>query len=278
MSIEHETTPAPSPAAERTPQRAPGAPNAMRQSVRTMSYREGAAALSPVQLHPDEAHDHSDSVEPAPGDTVPGDLDTARPVGGDIPADIKTRIMGQMRLSPRIATVLDEIAAHGGADFPLRWSARGNYHSAGSINLDRRGAIASWIPSMMHELNHLNDHRQGRRPNLTTSTDRAAFVRSKMTNEIRAHAIGYVGLIEQSGREGAVTANAPKGYTAFRTHLTALEGRAEACFTSSRIQQVAETWLEDKYRNDASWQTSNTHENYYDYWGRIWDEAHPSGG
>ncbi len=37
---------------------------------------------------------------------------------------------------------------------------------------------------------------------------------------------------------------------------------------------MAEAWVEHKYKTE--WTTSNTGENYYDYWGKAWDDAHPA--
>ena len=53
------------------------------------------------------------------------------------------------------------------------------------------------------------------------------------------------------------------------------EAAAGRRFDSAGIQTLAEAWVEAKYRNE--WTTSNTGENYYVYWGRIWDDAHPGG-
>lgn len=182
--------------------------------------------------------------------------------------------MADVRQSARMQQVLREIEAHGGAAFDIKWSARGGFHSAGTIHIDRRQTMSSWIATMMHELNHLNDHRQGLNPSAGTTASRDGFINTKMRNEIRSHAISYVGLIEREA-SGAAAASPPAGFTEFRAHLRTQEIAAgETRFTSAQIQTLAETWVEAKYRNE--WTTSNTGENYYVYWGRIWDEAHPA--
>ena len=229
----------------------------------------GAGAQAGVE---DDGHGHEH--EPDPGGEGGGDLDTTRPVGGMVPDDIRNELMTEMRTSPRIQQVLREIEQHGGAAFDIKWSDRGNFHRSGAIFLDRHNDMSRWVPSMMHELNHLNDHRQGLNPSAATTESREEFVNTKMVNEIRSHAIGYVGLIEREG-SGAAAASPPAGYTEFRAYLRQQEQEQQVCFASSAIQEMAERWVEAKYRNE--WTTSNTGENYYDYWGRIWDEAHPGG-
>jgi len=244
-------------------------------SLRGMSYSQGSAALSTqVQKQEGDGCAHEHERDPDPGDTVPGDLDTNRPVGAAIPDAIKQRLLTELRRSPSMVTLLQEIADNGGTDFNIKWSARGNFQSNGEISLDRRRSITRWLPSMMHELNHLNDHRQGRRPNPRTTESREEFVNTKMGNEIHAHAHGFAALIEYSSDAAAtITASAPAGYDEFLPELRAAEEAAGECFSSEQIMEFAETWLEDKYRNE--WTTSNSGENYYDYWGAAWDRAHP---
>ena len=255
----------------------PGKRSLVEQEYGTIQRKpaaEGAAAAGPRGAVEGDGHDHGHEQEPTPGADGGADLDTTRPVGSLIPADVRTELMTEVRRSARMQQVLREIEEHGGAAFDIKWSARGGFHSAGTIHIDRRHAMSSWIPTMMHELNHLNDHRQGLNPSAGTTGSREAFVNTKMRNEIRSHAISYVGLIEREG-SGAAAASPPAGYTEFRTHLREREAAERVCFASSAIQAIAEQWVEAKYRNE--WTTSNTGENYYDYWGRIWDEAHPGG-
>jgi hypothetical protein len=222
----------------------------------------------------DDGHGHEHEPDPG-GEGGGADLDTTRPVGGMVPDEIRDELMTEVRRSERMQQVLREIEQHGGAAFDMKWSDRGNFHRSGAIFLDRHNTMSRWIPSTMHELNHLNDHRQGLNPSAATSESREEFVNTKMVNEIRSHAIGYVGLIEREGA-GADPASPPAGFTEFQAYLREQEEAQQVCFASSAIQELAEQWVEAKYRNE--WTTSNTGENYYDYWGRIWDEAHPGGG
>ena len=230
-------------------------------------YAGASAALSPRE-HDCPGHAHG--VEPAPGDTVPANVATARVEGAVIDAAIRTRLMTELNRSTRMAALLVDINAHGGT-FDIKWSARGNYHRSGHIYLDRNATIQRWIPSMMHELNHLNDGRQGRRPNVNSET-RAAFVATKMRNEIHAHAAGYVGLLQQRDATGAAATLGPAGFDDFVVHLRAKETAEGASLGVDAVQTLAEAWLEDKYKNH--WKTSNSGENYYQYWGSYWDEVH----
>jgi hypothetical protein len=233
----------------------------------------GAGTASQVAAEGD-GHDHGHERDPEPGGEGGADLDTTRPVGGMVPDEIRTALLAEVRRSPRMQQVLREIEEHGGAAFDIKWSARGGFHSGGVIHIDRQDEMPRWISTMMHELNHLNDHRQGLNPSAATSESREDFVNTKMRNEIRSHAISFVGLLEREG-SGADPALPPAGFDEFRAHLREREEAEQVCFSSAAIEAMAEQWVEDKYRNE--WTTRNTHENYYDYWGRIWDEAHPGG-
>lgn len=242
-----------------------------RESVRGMGYDEGAAALSPGQ----RAASEPSPAPPAalPGDVVPApaDLDRERPVGGAVPADIRSRLMTHIRRSARTVTLLDDIAAHGGAAFDLVWARQGTGHVTGKIQLDRRWRYGMWVPSMAHELSHLNDFRQGRRPEVGSSANRATFVATKVGNEVNAHATQYAAHWEL-GQAGHSPGYQPAGYSEFMTHLNGLGGTVNA----ASVESQGRTWLTAEYRTNPLFTTSNTTENYYDYWGRIWDEAHPS--
>ncbi len=255
---------------------APGKRTLVEQAQGTIQRKpaDGAAAAQGAAAEGD-GHDHGHEQEPTPGGGGgAGDLDTTRPIGALIPDEVRTELMTEVRRSQRMQQVLREIEEHGGAAFDIKWSGRGGFHSAGTISIDRRQEMGSWIATMMHELNHLNDHRQGLNPSAATTESREEFVNTKMRNEIRSHAISYVGLIEREGA-GADPASPPAGFTEFRAYLRQREEAEQVNFDSGTIQAMAEAWVEDKYR--TTWTTSNTGENYYDYWGRAWDEAHPGG-
>jgi len=225
------------------------------------------------------AQDNGDGQqhEPDPGEAgadASVDLDVTRPVGELVPADIKDPLMAETRSSPRIQRVLQDIEDNGGADFEIKWSARGGYHSNGKIYIDRRETMADWISTMMHELNHLSDQRQGLNPVAADTASREDFVATKMFNEIRSHAVSYVGLLEREAGNPATAAAAPAGFDEFKAYLRADEATNGICYDSATIQAMAEAWVEKKYKTE--WTTSNTGENYYDYWGAAWDDAHPA--
>jgi hypothetical protein len=252
----------------------------LKPALRGMDFDEGAALLKPpaapsspnVQLLAAGA-----VVQMEPGDTVPADLDTARPVGAAVAEDIRTRIMTAVRRSPHMVALLRDIEANGGAAFAMKWSNRGTYHSAGEIWIARDWTIGSWVTSLCHELSHLLDHRRGVVPNVATSASRDEFVRVKLEQEVRAHAIHYAAQYELESQSLGLTLASPLGYNEFRPQLQAAEGGAGRRLGAAQVQTMATTWLAEQYRTNPVFFTSNTNENYYTYWGRIWDEAHPGG-
>ena len=236
-----------------------------RSALGGMGYAQGAAAVGVHDHDGCPAHDHEE-----PGDTVPADVATSRVEGALIDADIRARLMTELGRSVTAAQVLASIEANGGA-FDIKWSARGNYQRSGAIFLDRNNTVAKWLPSMMHELNHLDDHRQGRMPNVRTA-EREAFVNQKMFNEIRAHALGYVSLIQYRRQGEALPTTPPAGFDDFVVVLDAAETADGSCFSEAKIVELATPWLEDKYRND--WRGSRSGQNYYEKWEAYWDEIH----
>jgi hypothetical protein len=174
--------------------------------------------------------------------------------------------------TPRSRAVLDQIARlRGDVLFALKWSAGGTFHKTGEIWLDRKENEQSWIAHTAHEIVHLHTFLAGKAADISTMT-RADFVNAKMFDEINAHAAGYVTLL-QTG----VASSTLKGFNDLKLHLARAKPNAVKDKKWADIEALAKTWVEDKYRNDASWLTSNTNENYYVYWGRAWDAAHPSG-
>jgi hypothetical protein len=216
----------------------------------------------------DHAHD------PQPGGGGGADLDTTRPVGGDVPAGIRDAAMNSVGAVPRGRTLLDSIrTARGDLNISTKWSDQGTYHSAGSIWIDRRADPSHLVGSMAHELVHLLTFVSGQAANARTM-GRQEFVDAKMTDEINAQATAYVVLMQSGRLEGET------GLSEFSTWLTTNRPDLAVCPTDdaaaahwTAVDGVAKTWLEGKYRNE--WTTSNTHENYYTYWGGYWDSLHP---
>jgi hypothetical protein len=204
--------------------------------------------------------------------TDAAEMAKARPVDGAVDADTRKKVMDSLAATPRTKTLLDDIEKlRKDLNFDMKWSNQGTYHGSGAIWLDRNRNYETWRAGLAHELVHLHTFLSGNAANITTMT-REAFVKAKMDDEINAHATSYVYLLQQDKK----TAPA-KGYAEFRAHLEKDHAKTITDKNWSEVERLAKVWLEDKYKNDASWQTSNTHENYYDYWGKAWDRAHPSG-
>lgn len=164
---------------------------------------EGAAPQPAIQ-----GDDHGHEQEPnPPGAGSSANLDVTRPVGSNIPDDVRTQLMTQVRTSARMQQVLTEIEAHGGAAFDIEWSTRGGFHSAGTIFIDRRQEMSSWIATMMHELNHLNDHRQGLNPSPATTASPPTRRRWSSTNCMAHHpsSTGVVYLVFPHGNGASST-------------------------------------------------------------------------
>ncbi len=227
------------------------------------------------QLASDEHAHHDHGQEPNPDASATADLDVERPVGGAIPATIRDPLMTRLRGSPRASGLMDEIIAErGNLAFPLKWSNRGSYQSGGEIWLNRAESEASWFGTMAHEMVHLLTHISGQAANARRMT-REAFVNAKMEDEINAQALAYVACLQTGSNAGGA------GFLEFvgwlrqnHSELTVSESDEEHEAANWReIEAHAITWLEAKYRGD--WKTSNTGENYYDYWGGYWDRVNP---
>ena len=213
------------------------------------------------------------SVQRDPPGAGTGDLDTRRPVGGAVPAAERAQVFDPLQRSPRAQTIMAEIRRiRGDLAFPVRWSSRGTYQVSGEIWLDRTWTTAQNIVAVQHEITHLLTQLSGGAPNIATMT-RDAYVAAQMVDEINAHAAGYVVHLQLA------TAGAePQGFAAFRTFLTSNHAAVLRRRDYAQIETLARTWVEARYRaGDPGWRTSNTDENYYTYWGKAWDAAHPAG-
>ena len=235
----------------------------------------GNAFLGEQLADQDEEHDHGHSHEPAPGDAAGGaDLDATRPVNGDVPAATRDAVIASVSATARGATLVDAIrTARGDLSIPTKWSDQGTYHQRGSIFLDRHSDESHWQGSMAHELVHLLTFVSGQAANAATMT-RDAFIAAKMTDEINAQATAYVVLMQSGRLEGETgLAEFSDWLAANHPDLAVSPGADTADAHWSEVSALATTWLEDKYRTE--WTTSNTHENYYIYWGNYWDGVNP---
>ncbi len=199
--------------------------------------------------------------------TDPEELERLRPAGSDVDVETRARTLETLLATPRSRTVLDAIERlRGDVHFPIKWAARGGYHRNGTIYLDRRGNEPEWLSTMAHEIVHLHTFLAGNAADVE-SMGREEFVDAKMTDEINAHAATYVTLLQLGTRTSPAA-----GYDRFRRFIRRRHRRRLRRRDWAAIETLARPWLEDRYRHD--WRGSRSGENYYEKWGRIWDEAH----
>lgn len=215
-----------------------------------------------------DGHDHGAEQAPAPATGAEAArLQAERPKGTAIPAAIRARLFAGLNAAPASAQTLANIKrASGNTNFPMLWSDRGSYQSGGSIHLDNRETEENWLVVMMHELVHLQTHVTGQAAN-PRRLSREAFVKAKMDDEINAQAVAYISLF-QTG----VTSSSASGFNEFYREIRRPYSRQLQAQDWTTLHSVAFQWLENKYKS-GTWKTSNTGENYYDYWGAAWDRS-----
>jgi hypothetical protein len=208
---------------------------------------------------------------PKPDGTITdqAELERLRPVGGSVDVETRDRVMETLLAAPRSRRVLDAIAKlRGDLNFPLLWSARGDFHSAGAISLDRRKNEAHWLAEMAHEIVHLHVHLAGKSANVKTM-GREEYVNTQMAEEIGAHAAAYVTQL-QLGR----TTSSSAGYSEFLTLMKKDHAELIKKQDWAAIEALAKPFVEQKYKKE--WVGSKTGKNYYDKWRGVWDAANPS--
>ncbi len=220
---------------------------------------------------------------PSPEHETPGsgtglseeELDEQRPVGSEVPAELKTRLMDRLRSAPATSAVLDDIQqVRGNTDFQVLWSRRGGYQSRDRIFIDRTEEETLWLSTLAHEITHLNAHLRGEQGDVENQS-REDYIDTQMTEEIQAHATTYVALLQMGHDRHPCT-----GYDEFvewlqenhPTHAVCFDDEAEEQANFDAIEELAKPWLEDKYRND--WRGSSSGLNYYEKWGAHWDRMH----
>jgi len=256
MRVWEQPDPKARPRSPATPPHA--APAALVALQRTAGNRAVAAAVGVQRVGPDGTI------------TDPAEMARSRPVGGAVDAETRARLMAPLNAAPRSKAILDAISRlRGDLSFGIKWSAQGGYQTAGEIWLDRTKNETHWVKSMAHEITHLHTFLAGNEANISTM-GRADYVNAMMTDEINAHAASYVALL-QLGRTTAPAQGLPE----FRTHLARSLPHAVRDGRWAEVEALAKRWVEERYRTDPAWKTSNTNENYYDYWGAAWDRAHP---
>lgn len=200
--------------------------------------------------------------------TDPAEMESRRPVGGDVDFGTRVLLIKTLRSAPRASAILDEIfRIRGDLLFPIKWSAMGSYHLGEAIWLDRTKNQPQWLLDMSHEIVHLHTFLAGREANVSTMS-RDEYVNAKMNDEINAQAANYVTLL-QLGKTTAPEV----GFADFQPYLARTLPTAVGEKRWEEIEALAKSWIEQHYRT-GTWRTSNTKENYYDYWGAAWDMAH----
>src|SRR5690606_32235200 len=145
-------------------------------------------------------------------------------------------LFAQLRTSPRASGLMDEVEEErGDLAFPLKWSDRGSYHSAGSIWLSRHQDAGAWFSTMAHELVHLLTHISGRAADARTM-NREAFVNGKMEDEINAQALAFVACLQTGSNQGGA------GFLEFVTWLR--QNHADIMVSESDPEAEAANWTE----------------------------------
>lgn len=205
--------------------------------------------------------------------TDQAELERERPVGAAIDADNRKKILDAVKAAPRSKLALDAIEKlRGDLDFPMTWSGGGNFvHGTGKaagISLNRSKNQPAWIASAVHEIHHLHAQLAGTTANVVKQS-REDYVNTQMTEEIGAHAAGYVAQL-QMGRATSTSA----GYDEFVTKLKKDNGKLLADKDWPAIEALAKPFITEKYKTE--WVGSASGKNYWDKWRAVWDAAHPT--
>jgi hypothetical protein len=233
---------------------------------------EEGAAVSAEEV--DAEHGHEEEVEEGPGDGSE-DLDTTRPVGGVVPNDVRTKILDELKAAPASKETLDAIDKAGKGTFPMKWSKKGTYHSKGEVWIDRAKSDDALVSGVAHEIVHLRTFVEGKAADVSKDS-REDFVAKKMDDEINAHATSYVTLL-QLGK----LSNPAAGYDEFVKKLEKdtpdvltkiKDSKQRSSVDWGPVKTSAEAFVKAKY--ETEWVGSKSGENYYEKWGRVWDEAH----
>ncbi len=246
--------------------------------------RGNAFALD--QLPQQEGHDHHTGHEhgaegslqdarPNRGTTATSAEIARRKPGTALEGAEKEALLGRLRAVPRAAQALAEIKAlTGEADIPIRWSGRGTYMTEGEVWVDLRAGDTEALVTMSHELIHLLAWHKGFRPE-ARKMERGAFVDTMMSDELDSEEASLVAGLQLTKGKGEPRSGK------FREWLNAQHpGVLDRAVRSGdpaqwqAIEHLARGWSEDQFRN--VYKTSNTGQNYYQYWGSFWDKSQRS--
>lgn len=200
--------------------------------------------------------------------TDPVEMARDRPVGGPVDVETRVRPFDVLVQSPRSKAVIDAIVKlRGDLNFPIVWSAKGNFFDGTGITLDRTKNEAIWTASLAHEIVHLHASLAGTSGKLATM-GREEYVNTQMTEEIGAHAIAYV---TQLQLKAATSSSA--GYNEFVGLLKTKHAKLLKDQDWAAIEELAKKFVEGKYK--TTWTGSATGKNYWDKFRAAWDAAHP---
>ncbi len=217
--------------------------------------------------HGAHGHDDHDAARPGPGASS-GAVDSTRRPGTDVDAATRQALFARLQGVPEAAVLLEEIKKSSGSlDFPLRWSGRGSYMTAGAIYLDIRARELEAVVQLTHELSHLRNFLIDAWPE-ATQMGREEYVQTMMKDEIEAEASGTVAGLQATRGAGEVRSNE------FRTHMERKRPGAinEAVKTGKGwdlVEAEARVFAEEKFK--TTYKASTTGQNYYQYWGEWWD-------
>ncbi|MBN2801240.1 MAG: hypothetical protein JXX28_19020 [Deltaproteobacteria bacterium] len=219
------------------------------------------------------------------------ELEKQRPVNGDVDSGTRQRLMDRLNGAPETVQVLADIKKlRGDLNFALKWSDRGSYHKSGSISLDRHAAEDAMFATMSHELVHLHTHLSGKQGSIKRD-DRDTYVTKMMDDEIKAQTTAFVSLLQSGVTKQASSAGFDEFYKLLTSkhkdllgpELRGSGGGLLAFFSQSEsgpaktdwdgVKNVAKEFLTSKFKG-GGWVTSNTGDNYYDYYGGFWDQQH----
>ncbi len=236
----------------------------LKASLRGKSFAEQEGALRPASAGGAAPDVQREAKPGAPVQRV----DTPRVDGEAVPADIRTKLVTDLNKVARTKDLLAAITlARGNADFPLKWSDSGTFHSEGIVYLDTGSSESGWFADLAHELVHLQTFLEGKAAD-AEKMGREQFVKAKMDDEINAQVSAYIALLQAAKTTDAGTA----GFDEFATLIADKHAALLTAKSWGEIDVIARAWITDKYKS-GGWTTNNTNENYYDYWGNYWDEV-----
>ncbi|HCH62029.1 MAG TPA: hypothetical protein DFR83_04435 [Deltaproteobacteria bacterium] len=238
-------------------------------------------AIAPAPLHGHDhghGHNHGPAQEgPRPnrsGQQTTSDGAASRRPGAPLTAAEREALFQSLNAVPRTAQILEEIrSVKGGLDFPLKWSGRGTYMMSGEIWLDLRGDATELTVTMAHELVHLLSFFKGFNPN-PRELSKDEYVDAMIGDELDSEKASIVtGLQLTDGNGEPRSRDFKKWLQANHPGLLERATRSRESTDWAKVEELARIWSDDQFKN--VFKTSNTGENYYDYYGSHWRRSQP---